>query len=101
MTTTFKTALIAVAAIFAFTGVAQAEGVTINLAGKDAKAVHSEIVSAAYKVCRSTVADFTDYSMASESACVNDTILKFDAQYRTVSASRMAAAELSNRAGQR
>jgi hypothetical protein len=101
MTTTFKTALLAVTAAFALAGAAHADGVTIQLAGKDAKAVHSEIVNAAYKVCRNTVSDFTDYSMASESACVNDTIGKFDAEYRTVAASRMTTAESVSRAGQR
>jgi len=101
MTATFKTALVAVTAVFALTGVAHAEGVTIQLAGKDAKAVHSEIVRAAYKVCRSSVADYTDFSMASEATCVNDTVGKFDAEYRTVAATRMAAAQTGGRTGER
>jgi hypothetical protein len=101
MTNLLKTSTIAVAALFAMSGVASAEGVTINLAGKDAHAVRAEIVKAAYKVCRDSGSEYTDFPLASETQCINDTIVKAEADFKQASSTRMATAETSARAGER
>jgi hypothetical protein len=92
MTTTIKTSIAAVAAMFALSGIAHAEGVKISLVGKDAVAIHAEIVKAAHTVCTNVSAD--SIALTGQSECVADTIAKTEADLRGVSETRLAKADL-------
>ena len=94
MNTTIKTSIAAVAAMFALSGIAHAEGVKISLVGKDAAAIHAEIVQAAHTVCRNSFADHL--AISTESECVADTIAKADAQVQGAGATRFAKADLAS-----
>ena len=94
MTNLFKTSLAAAVAVFALSGVARAESVTISLDGKDAQTVHAEIVKAAYQVCREVKPD--SIALTQQADCVSDTIAKADADaHRFFSAIPIRKAELS------
>ncbi len=92
MNNLLKTSIAAAAAMFALSGIANAEGVKISLVGKDTKTIHAEIVKAAYEVCRDVSADAI--SVTAHSDCVSDTIDKADAELRDAYAP-MQKAELS------
>ena len=84
MTNFLKTLLVATAGALSLAGAAHAQdGVHITLDGKDAKTVHAEIVQAAHKVCHDVDAP-VDYTLSSESTCVNDTVDKAQAEFRAV-----------------
>jgi ribonuclease HII len=93
MNSTIKLATAALSATFALAGVARAEEVRIDLAGKDARTIHAEIVQAAYQVCRDVAVDSIQISSRGE--CVADTIEKADADARSVSAAHVQKAELA------
>ena len=92
MTKTIKTSIAAVAAMFALSGMANAEGVRIELTGKDAKTIHAEIVKAAYEVCRDVGSD--TISITTHADCVSDTVEKANADLRSIPLP-MEKAELS------
>jgi hypothetical protein len=93
MTIVFKSSIAAAAAVFALSGIANAQSVTISLDGKDAQTVHAEIVKAAYQVCRDTRPD--SILLTNEADCVFDTIAKADAQARNLLTAPIRKAELS------
>ncbi len=93
MTKTIKTSIAAAVAMFALSGIAHAEGVKINLIGKDSKTVHAEIVQAARQVCRN--ADAETLASTSESECVSATIAKADEQLNSAQM-RMARADVAS-----
>jgi butyrate kinase len=99
MTTFFKSSIAAAAAVFALSGVglsgvAQAESITISLAGKDARTVHAEIAKAAYQVCREVGPD--SIAITGQADCVSDTIAKADADLRGLSLAPIHKAELAD-----
>jgi hypothetical protein len=93
MTNLFKTSIAAVAAVFALSGVARADGVTISLAGKDPQTIHAEIVKAAFQVCREVAPD--SIALTGQADCVSDTIAKADADARSLYVAPIRKAELS------
>jgi hypothetical protein len=73
MTTFLKTSTAALVAALALAGVAQAEGVHVNIAGKSPAMIHAEIVQAAKTVCAEASAiDSETYGSVEE--CVPATI---------------------------
>ena len=94
MTKTIRTSIAAVAAMFALSGIAHAEGVRIDLTGKDAKTVHTEIVRAAHAVCREPGID--SISINSEATCVADTIEKATLDLKAHDQTRIARADATS-----
>jgi len=93
MTNTLKISVAAFITAFAIGGVAQAEGIKIDLAGKDAKTIHDEIVQAALAVCRDPASD--SVLISSQHDCVVDTIAKAEADAHLAAATKVAKADLS------
>ncbi len=77
MTPTFKLSALALTAMLALAGAAQAEGqahgVTVSTLGKSRAAVRGEVVRAARTVCAEAVADDIHGAYGSEEECVSAT----------------------------
>lgn len=86
MTRTFIAAAIAA---LAFAGAANAESVTVKLAGKSADAIHHDIRMAARRVCdEELVGVYDNYFL--KSSCVAATVAKAEAQLGTVTTASAA-----------
>ncbi|HWA64050.1 MAG TPA: hypothetical protein VG939_21955 [Caulobacteraceae bacterium] len=74
------------AAVAALSTLAQAQGITVHVAGKDAAAVHHDIRVAAYRVCHEELGDsmLAEYAMGS---CVEHSVARAEAQLKTEVAS--------------
>jgi hypothetical protein len=67
------------AAALAIAGAAQAQSITVRLAGKDANTIHRDIVRAAYQVCSDEVGA-TPLAHLVVPGCVHETVAKAEAQ---------------------
>ncbi len=83
MTNTLKLSAAAVAAMLAFAGVANAEGVRVSVAGKSRGAVRGEIVQAARSVCEDAVSSDLQGQYGSLDECVAATV---DATFAKINA---------------
>jgi hypothetical protein len=93
MTNTLKTSIIALSAMFAVAGAAQADGVKISTLGKSREAVRNEVVQAARTVCDQAVsADIHDV-YGSMDECVNATVDATFAKLANTSASVVVASQ--------
>jgi hypothetical protein len=93
MTNNLKLSLIAFTAGALFAGAAQAEDIVrISLMGKDAKAVHAELIHAAHMVCASE-SPTPHYTLESDrDVCIRATAAKAEADYRQMKGLQMALA---------
>ncbi|HEX7761967.1 MAG TPA: hypothetical protein VF459_20835 [Caulobacteraceae bacterium] len=80
---------IAAAAVLAFAGAANAEGVAVKVAGKSPEAVKHDIKMAARKVCDDELSGvFDNYFM--KDACVTDAVARAEAQLGTIATASAA-----------
>jgi hypothetical protein len=73
MTNIFKISTVALTAILALAGAAQADGVKISTLGKSQAALHNEVVQAAKSVCEQAVASDVRDVYGSMDECVSAT----------------------------
>ena len=83
MTNTLKISTLALAAMLALAGAAQAEGVRISTLGKSRDAVRSEVVQAAKFVCEQAVSTDLHDLYGSMDECVTATVNATLAQIAT------------------
>ena len=74
MTNTLKISTLALSAMLALAGAAQAEGVKISTLGKSRDAVRSEVVQAARSVCEQAVSTDIHDTYGSLDECVSATV---------------------------
>jgi len=74
MTNTLKLSTLALTAMLAIAGAAQAEGVTISTLGKSRDAVRGEVVQAAKSVCEQAVSSDIHDTYGSMEECVSATV---------------------------
>ncbi len=74
MTKTFKISTLALTAMLALAGAAQAEGVKISTVGKSRDAIRSEVVQAAKAVCDEAVSTDLHDLYGSMDECVSATV---------------------------
>jgi hypothetical protein len=94
MTKSLKLSLIAFTASALFAGAAQAEDIVrVSLTGKDANAVHAELIHAARMVCASE-SPTPHFTLESDrDACMRETVAKAEADYRQMKGLQMALAK--------
>jgi UrcA family protein len=67
--------------------------VTVQLGGKDADAIHRDIVKAARRVCRQAAPDSVFASYASHAACVQEAVMRAEGQLQSASRAQEIAAK--------
>jgi UrcA family protein len=67
--------------------------VTVQLGGKDATAIHRDIVRAARRVCRQATPDSVFASQVSHAACVQEAVMRAEGQLQSASRGQEVAAK--------